>query len=92
MSNDLDDLENRSRRANLRIINIPEGSEDGKDPIGFVSGLLKDSMENVFDSPPELERAHRALRPRLGPGQPPRPFIVCFHRYQEKERALQWAR
>ncbi|XP_073697996.1 uncharacterized protein [Garra rufa] len=88
----IDDLENRSRRANLRIINIPEGSEDGKDPVGFVSGLLKDTMESVFDSPPELERAHRALRPKPGAGQPPRPFIVCFHRYQEKERALQWAR
>ncbi|RXN39063.1 E3 ubiquitin- ligase SMURF2-like protein [Labeo rohita] len=88
----IDDLENRSRRANLCIINIPEGSEDGKDPIGFVSGLLKDSMENVFDSPPELECVHRALRPRPRAGQPPRPFIVCFYRYQEKEKALQWAR
>ncbi|RXN33954.1 E3 ubiquitin- ligase SMURF2-like protein [Labeo rohita] len=87
----IDDLENRSRRANLRIINIPEGGEDGKDPIGFVSGLMKDSMESVFNSPPELECVHRALRPRPGAGQPPRPFIVCFYRYQEKEKALQWA-
>lgn len=88
----IDDLENRSRRANLRIINIPEGAEDGKDPIGFISGLLKETMESVFDKPPELEQAHRALRPKPGAGQSPRPFIVCFHRFQEKEKALHWAR
>lgn len=88
----IDDIENRSRRANLRIINVPEGAEDGKDTIGFISGLLKDTMESVFDKPPELERAHRALRPKPGAGQYPRPFIVCFHRFQEKEKALHWAR
>lgn len=88
----MDDLENRSRRANLRIINIPEGTEDGKDPIGFISRLLKDTMESVFDKPPELERVHRARRPKPGAGQSPRPFIVCFHRFQEKEKALHWFR
>ncbi|CAM4690107.1 unnamed protein product [Leuciscus chuanchicus] len=88
----IDDLENRSRRANLHINNIPEGNEDGKDPFGFISGLLKDTMETVFDKPPELERAHRVLRPKPGAGQSPRPLIVCFHRFQEKGKALHWAR
>lgn len=82
-----DDLENRSRWSNLHIINIPEGSEDGKDSVGFISGLLKDTMESVFDSPPELELV---LGPKPGPGQSPRSFIVCLHRFQEK--ALHWAR
>lgn len=89
----LDDLENRSRRANLRIINVPEDSEIGKDMIKFTSDLLKDVMgDQVFEKPPELERAHRALAPKPRDGRPPRPIIVCFHRFQEKERALRWAR
>lgn len=36
----VDDLENRSRRSNLRIINVPEGSEKGQDLAKFVSDLL----------------------------------------------------
>lgn len=39
-----DCLENRSRRVNLRILNIPEGSEDGKDPIKFISDVLMEMM------------------------------------------------
>ncbi len=89
----LDDQENRSRRANLRIINVPEDSEIGTDMIKFTSDLLKDVMgDQVFEKPPELERAHRALAPKPRDGLPPRPIIVCFHRFQEKERALRWAR
>ncbi|KAL0150370.1 hypothetical protein M9458_054187 [Cirrhinus mrigala] len=40
----LDDLENRSRRANLRIINVPEDSDIGTDMVKFTSDLLKDVM------------------------------------------------
>ncbi|KAM7372589.1 hypothetical protein PAMP_009747 [Pampus punctatissimus] len=36
----LDDLENRSQRANPRILNIRKGSEDGKDLLKFMSELL----------------------------------------------------
>ncbi len=43
-----DDLENRSRRSNLRILNIPEGSEDGKDPVKFISDVLMEVMGPVF--------------------------------------------
>ena len=52
----LDDLENRSRRANLRILHIPEGSEDGKDPVKFMSELLMQVMgPDVFTAPPTGE-------------------------------------
>lgn len=89
----LENLENRSRRANLRILNVPEGSEDGHDATIFISKLLKDVMgDNVFPSPPELDRAHRAAGRKPAEGRPPRPFILCFHRYQEKEAALRWSR
>lgn len=89
----LDDLENRSRRVNLRIINVPEGSEAGRDPVEFMSGLLMECLgSDVLTKPPELERAHRSLAPKPKPGGNPRPFVVCFHRFPEKEKVLRWAR
>lgn len=89
----LDDLENRSRRVNLRIINIPEGSEKGRDPTEFISDLLMQNLGPDFLSkPPELERAHRSLAPKPGPGGRPRPFVICFHRFQEREKVFRWAR
>lgn len=61
----LEDLENGSRRCNLRIHNLPEGSDDGQDPTNFISKLLKDVMgEGTFPSPTELERAHRTVEPK----------------------------
>ena len=79
----VDDLENRSRRANLRILNVPEDSEKGQYTVKFVSDLLMEAMGE------ELERAHRSPGQRPREGQPPRPFVVCF---QVKEKALRWAR
>lgn len=87
----LDDLENRSRRSNLRILNVPEGSEDGKDPTVFVSELLAEAMA-VFTNPPPLDRAHRSFGPKPVAGKPARAFVLCFHRYSDRELALRWAR
>lgn len=68
----VEDLENRSRRANLRILNVPEDSEKGQATTKFVSELLKEVMgEQVFDKAPELERAHRSLGQKPLTGQPP---------------------
>ena len=89
----VEDLENRSRRSNLRILNIPEGSEDGKDPVKFMEELLMESMgSGVFTAPPELERAHRSLNRKPKPEDPARAFVVCFRKYPQKEAALHWAR
>lgn len=88
-----DDLENRSRRSNLRILNIPEGSENGKDPVKFMSDVLMEVMgPDVFSTPPELERAHRTPTSRAGQRSTPRTFLVCFSRFQQKEAALRWAK
>lgn len=85
----LDDLVNRSRKANLQIVNIPEGNESGRDPVEFISKLLKDSMgAEIFQKPPRLERAHRTPGYRHGGLARPWAFVVCFHYFQEKERAL----
>lgn len=89
----IDDMENRSRRSNLRMVNIPEGSENGKDPVKFISELLMECTgPELFTEPPELERAHRSLARRPDEGKPARPFIVRFLRFQQKEAALRWSR
>lgn len=53
----VEDLENRSRRANLRIVNVPENSEGDEDG---VSNMLMEVMgSKVFHAPPALEISHR---------------------------------
>ncbi|KAL0188442.1 hypothetical protein M9458_015541 [Cirrhinus mrigala] len=88
----LDDLVNRSCRSNLLILNVPEGSESGKDPTIFVSEMLAEVMPEVFTSPPPLERAHHSLGPKPAAGNPARAFVMHFHRYRDRELALRWAR
>uniref|UniRef100_H3AMT2 L1 transposable element RRM domain-containing protein n=1 Tax=Latimeria chalumnae TaxID=7897 RepID=H3AMT2_LATCH len=69
-----DDLENRSRRPNLRIVGILEGLE-GRDPEAFVGSLIPKVLgADTFPQRLEIERAHRAVRPRPGPGE--RPHIM----------------
>ncbi|KAJ3606419.1 hypothetical protein NHX12_025940 [Muraenolepis orangiensis] len=89
----VDDIENWSHRSNLRIVNIAEGSENGKDPVKFIAELLVECVgPDVFTEPPELERAHRSLATKPKDGKPARPFVVRFLRFQQKEAALRWSR
>lgn len=86
------DLESRSRRNNIRVIGIPE-SVEGPRPTVFFAELLKEVLgEDVLDSPPECDRAHRTLSDKPKPGQRPRPVIIRLHRYQLKERIMREAR
>lgn len=86
------DLEGRSRRCNVRLIGIPEAVE-GTRPTSFFSKLLVDILgEDVLSAPPELDRAHRSLRPKPAEGGKPRPVIVCFHKFQTKDIVIRAAR
>uniref|UniRef100_A0A3B4T4C2 L1 transposable element RRM domain-containing protein n=1 Tax=Seriola dumerili TaxID=41447 RepID=A0A3B4T4C2_SERDU len=54
-----DNLENRSRRSNIRILNVPEQAE-GRDAAGFLEKFIPEILGNDnFTSPITLERAHR---------------------------------
>lgn len=56
----LDDLENRSRRNNIHVIGIPEGSH----PSAFIEALVLEVFgEQSFAKKPEVDRAHRSLAP-----------------------------
>ncbi|KAJ3585750.1 hypothetical protein NHX12_014469 [Muraenolepis orangiensis] len=55
-----DDLENRGRRCNIRILHVKEGLESGN-PTKFVANLLTEILGGPggLQSPPTLDRAHR---------------------------------
>ena len=84
-----EDLENRSRRNNLRIIGLPEGVENDTGASAFMSRFFVEVLQDEsFTELPELERAHRALRVRPTDGERPRQMYVRFLRYPEKEQVL----
>lgn len=88
----IDDLENRSRRNNLRVVGIPEGMEEGR-PTEFMSSFFQEVFgQECLDSPPVLDRAHRSSAARPREGERPRPFILRVHHFQVKERLLRLSR
>lgn len=88
----LEDLKNRSRRNNVRVIGIPEGTK-GNHPSAFIETLLLEVFgEQSFTRKPQVDRAHRSLAPPSKPNQDPRPFIVRMHHYQMRELILRLAR
>lgn len=88
----LEDMENRSRRNNLRFVGVPEGKESG-DMTVFMQELLI-SLLGLDDSVPplEIDRAHRAPTPRPNPGERPRAILVRFLRSVDRECVLRTAR
>lgn len=88
----LEDLENRSRRNNIRVIGIPE-REEGPRPAAFMEAFLLEVFgEDSFAKPPVVDRAHRSPAPTPKQNQPPRPMIVRLHHFQTKERILRLSR
>lgn len=86
-----EDLQNRSRRNNLRIYRVPEGSE-GKDVKAFVKELLQAVLQPMPDVNLQLERAHRSLTARpKNPAAAPRSLIVKFLDYSVKDTILRQA-
>lgn len=84
----LDEMENRSRRDNIRVLNLEEGTE-GKRPIQFFETWLP-TVLNLDSSSGgkkrvKIDRAHRSLGPR---GGRPRPVIIKLHNSRDKLRIL----
>lgn len=67
MADHMDDLENRSRRCNLRLVRLPEGTE-GKDLV--TETWLPSSLNlKTKTGKNKLDHAHRSLAPRPGTNQ-----------------------
>ncbi|KAJ1191227.1 hypothetical protein NDU88_000543 [Pleurodeles waltl] len=85
------DLEDRSRRDNVRFLGFPEAIE-GEDMNLFLREALPKLMGITFDPPLEFQRAYR-----LGPKRPdattrPRTIIACFLRHMQARQIIQRAR
>lgn len=88
----VDDLENRSRRSNIRLVGVPEKAE-GRDPVAFLESWLsamagKDSLTPFF----AIERAHRVPTRPLPPGAPPRPILLKLLHFRDRDLLLRAAR
>uniref|UniRef100_A0AAQ6A293 L1 transposable element RRM domain-containing protein n=1 Tax=Amphiprion ocellaris TaxID=80972 RepID=A0AAQ6A293_AMPOC len=91
----VEDLENRSRRNNLRFVGIPEFAES-TDMVGFMTQLIYKVLgQENFPSPLKIERAHRTpttLPKRLDPGGKPRSILIKLLDFQDKKTILRIAR
>ncbi|CAH2320170.1 Hypothetical predicted protein [Pelobates cultripes] len=85
------DLEDRSRRKNLRFRNLPEkGTQDNAKQIviEYISAL------GITYNPSEqlIERCHRLFKPKSLQNDLPHDIMVCFFAFDFKERILKAAR
>ncbi|KAJ1091599.1 hypothetical protein NDU88_004718 [Pleurodeles waltl] len=87
----LTDVEDRSRRNNIRLLRIPEGTEGAEIP-SYLRDMLPKLTDTTFDPPLEFQRAHR-LGPKRQDGKGrPRPIIACMLRHGQARQVLQTAR
>ncbi|KAJ1101993.1 hypothetical protein NDU88_007054 [Pleurodeles waltl] len=91
------DLEDRSRRDNIRLFGMPE-NEEGPDVQAFLSFVLPKLTSLTFDPPLEFQRAHRVdpKRPSgtpysaLGKRQVPLTTKTGFHTPRDKDNDPTW--
>ncbi|KAJ1139156.1 hypothetical protein NDU88_005533 [Pleurodeles waltl] len=87
----LTDLEDRSRRNNIRFLGFPEGIE-GTDILCYLRDTLPKLADVTFDPPLEFQRAHRLGLKRQNGQDRPRPIIACFLRHGQVRQLLQMSR
>ena len=95
LTSKLDEMENRSRRCNLRLVNLPP--VEGDDPVGYITKWLPEALgATTFPTPLIIEAAHRlpGRRRQTNPNRPPPPkvFILKFLNFQDKIRAMKAAK
>ncbi|KAJ1196395.1 hypothetical protein NDU88_000266 [Pleurodeles waltl] len=84
------DLEDRSRRDNVRFLGFPENIE-GADVQYFLKITLPQITGLTFDPPLEFQRAHRLGSKRHNGANHPRPIKACFLRHTQAQQILQKA-
>ncbi|KAJ1191049.1 hypothetical protein NDU88_000366 [Pleurodeles waltl] len=76
------DLEDMSRRANVRFFGIPEHKESS-DVKAFLKDILHKLTVLAFSPPLEFQRAHRISHLHKANSGQPRPIIACFLRHKQ---------
>lgn len=87
MENKIEELENFSRRSNLRVVGVPEHLE-GADTPKWVESFVKKVVLPEFSGDLTLTRAHQ-VPAHLPPNEKfPRTILVNFADYRIKEKVL----
>ncbi|KAI7813890.1 putative follistatin-related protein 5-like [Triplophysa rosa] len=84
------DLEDRSRRDNIRIINLPEGVEGKTNLMAYILGSLPVWLPALAEAKPEIMRAHR-IGPPNNTGRPCT-VIAKMLRYTDRDLLLRTSR
>lgn len=84
----LDDLEDRSRRNNVRLVGLPAGAE-GDDPRRYLQKMLPTWIPRLGSDPLEIDRAHRVFSNSTAR---PRTMIFRLLRYTDRQAILEGAR
>ncbi|CAH2322342.1 Hypothetical predicted protein [Pelobates cultripes] len=87
----LEDLNNRSRRNNIRIRGLPE-TVTMEQLVPTLHSIFKTLAPDLTPQEMELDRAHRALRPQNLGASTPRDVITRLHFFTTKEKLLAIAR
>lgn len=87
-----DDAEDRQRRNNVRVVGLSEGAE-GATPVLFTEQFFK-TLLSLRDLPTTytMDRAHWVPSGTRPPGSLPRPFLVRFLNYRDRDMLLAEAR
>ncbi len=91
LRNKVQDQEDRGRRSNLRLIGLPEKTE-GSDMCNFLENWVPTALGDTFTSAPVIERAHRVGQVTSSRSSAPRPIIMKFLNYKDREKTLRAAR
>lgn len=85
----VEDLDNRNHRNNLRLCGIPESVTEVMPAASkLFQSLLPDTPPSSF----VCDRIHRALHPKPPPDKPPRDIILCMKDFITKENTLRASR
>ena len=92
MKSNIRDLWDNIKRANLRIIGIPEGVEKDKGMENIFEEIITGNFPNLKDTGFKIQEAQRAPN-KLNPNRPtPRHIIIKMAKVSDKERILKAAR
>ncbi|KAJ8389657.1 hypothetical protein AAFF_G00115330 [Aldrovandia affinis] len=80
------DVTNRGRRLNLRLVSLKECLENGR-PREYVIRIISEALGVDF-AENELRQMHRCLELTPDKSQAPRLTVMHFHSYLERERFL----
>ncbi|XP_074152463.1 uncharacterized protein LOC141558731 isoform X1 [Sminthopsis crassicaudata] len=88
------DLENRSRRDNLRIIGLPENCEEKKSLDTIFEEIIKENCPDLLETEGkiDIEKIHRSPTERDPKIKTPRNIVAKFKNHQTKEKILEAAR